>query len=128
MILVKGKGKYRSLKMLMIFNNSFSTIIAFSFSVNAQENKVDPNKDAITLAGEKDAKDLGEFLDLDDNLIAEYSNIFTQKHKELSEDLSDERKEVLFVYYKRLLLDGLNKDQQIKLKKNNELYKRLCSK
>lgn len=101
---------------------------AFSFSVNAQENKVDPNKDAITLAGEKDAKDLGEFLDLDDNLIAEYSNIFTQKHKELSEDLSDERKEVLFVYYKRLLLDGLNKDQQIKLKKNNELYKRLCSK
>lgn len=102
---------------------------AFSFNANAQEKKTEMSKkESIIQNATKDAKDLAALVELNDETIAEYTKFFIQKHRDLSEGLSDERIEAMIPYYQSKIMGGLTVNQQSKLKENPELLKQLCSK
>lgn len=111
-------------KLLIIF----ALVFSFSFSANAQSNKVAAVKTQLTPseAAKKDSQDLKALLSLSETSTTDFYNLFEQKYQTLAvPDLSTERKAVLKTVIDAKIRATLNDTDMAKLEANPVLFKRL---
>lgn len=114
----------------------FVIMLACSFSANAQQKKATP---AVTTsqqtaaqvnsnaekAAMKDMQMLNEFVKLTDAQSSRLKGLFLEKHRQLAQQLSDERKTVLAQAIETKLKAALTPDQIAKLEDNAKLMNML---
>ena len=109
----------------------FVIMLACSFSANAQQKNASPAATTQQTAAQinsnaekaamKDMQALNEFVQLTDAQSSRLKGLFLEKHKQLAQQLSDERKTVLAQAIETKLKAALTPDQIAKLEDNAKL-------
>jgi hypothetical protein len=102
----------------------FILLFAFSFSMNAQEAKVE-SVDNVEEFAKRDTKALVDFLKLEGTITEDFYRLFIHKHKVLAEGAGEEQRIVLSNVMTKKIEATLNADQMAKLSKNAALLKQL---
>lgn len=113
----------------------FVIMLACSFSANAQQKNASPAATTQQTAAQinsnaekaamKDMQALNEFVQLTDAQSSRLKGLFLEKHKQLAQQLSDERKTVLAQAIETKLKAALTPDQIAKLEDNAKLMNML---
>jgi ATP phosphoribosyltransferase regulatory subunit HisZ len=100
---------------------AFTMMLAFSISINAQDNKITPE-----MAAKKDAAELTEYLGLNETQNADFFRLFEMKHTvTLDPQMSDERKKEMRRVVEAKMMASLTADEIEKLNQNQDLKKKL---
>lgn len=100
----------------------FVFMLAFSFDASAQEQKTAKE------LGKEDAYELVSYLELPQNMMETFTNLFEMKHESLlTEGISEERKQVLAEVIKQKIFATVDATDVEKLQENPELLKKLTS-
>lgn len=102
----------------------FILLFAFSFSVNAQESKIE-NADNLEVLAKNDTKALVDYLNLEGTITEDFYRLMLYKHKDLAKENNKEQRMAISEIITKKIEATFDADQMVKLSKNPILFKQI---